>query len=363
MIDKSSSNLQKFFIESNSKFPNMASKESFYSEQSNQTSQNSRESQKQASSKTKYAQPKTIKTEVEHFFLKKKGDVEAYALNPQLGHIFHAKKRVIKVYKNGQIIQAIDIERNLKDEDEPKDSELFSEMVQEIMNLSIESFEEDESLLHFTHSRRNQHENSSFTVSRKLSQLGQSRPHQRQRLQNLNFNMLGQSGSKSILGGNSIRSADPEYDDSKSRSTSKNRKKGKKRGKKSRESSKKSNGEMSLDSQSKSKWRVSCIISVHQYLMVGFAKLDQVMVYKLGPNGKYEFSGKIDLKISKGFYKVIDMDYNPNSSYLCLVYSKFNLNNFTNENLQHGKSALIIEYGLINLTMLDAIKYSSKFTS
>ena len=94
--------------------------------------------------------------------------------------------------------------------------------------------------------------------------------------------------------------------------------------------------------------------------MVGFFNLDQILIYKMSNSGKYDFFGKIELKISKGFHKVIDMDYNTNSSYLSIVYSKYNLNNITNEKLQPGRASLIIEYGIINLTMLDAIKYSSK---
>jgi hypothetical protein len=99
---------------------------------------------------------------------------------------------------------------------------------------------------------------------------------------------------------------------------------------------------------------------VNQYLLVGFINLDQIVIYKMSNNGKYDFIGKIDLKISKGFHKVIDMDYNLNSSYLSVVYSRYNLNNLANENLHPGKVSMIIEYGVINLTMLDAIKYSSK---
>ena len=366
MISKSSSNLQKFFVESNSKFPQLASKESFYSEQSHQSS---RDSQQQVSSKSKQARPKTVKTEIEHFFLKKKGDVEAFALNPQLGHVFHAKKRVIKVYKNGQTIQVIDVERHLNDEVEQKESELFSEMVQEIMNVSIESVEEDESLLHFTHSRRQRLEESGLSVSHRLSRLIQSRPPKRQRLKNLDLGMMTQTGTKSLLGKESLKSTEQVQAGSNGGSLHSNQ--GGEAFPETNETGElsepivhdslgKSIMDVSLDSHYKPKWRISCIASVHHYLMVGFIKLDQVLIYKMTLKGGYEYSGKIDLKISKGFYKVIDMDYNPNSSYLCLVYSKFNLNDLTNESPGQEPVGQTIEYGLINLTMLDAIKYSSK---
>jgi hypothetical protein len=382
MIKQATSNLQKFFIESNSKLINLSSQESFYSEKSNDSNITSKESKKQKSinsKNSKNSKTKTVKTELEHFLLRKKGEIETYSLNPQLGHIFQAKKRTIKIFKNNQPLQLLNVELDLGCETKQEESELFSEMVQEIMNVSMESFEEDNSILHYTNSKKDQIANSSYSVSRRLSKLLQTNTSKRKRLNNDDFGVLMNLKKKSRTSLKNTKNKKENFtkksnfmfpamvqsqEESRSQSKDKNKNVEKSKEKNNLEMERgsryTSSVNLSLDSEFKPKWRISCIISVNQYLMVGLFNLDQILIYKMTNNGKYDFFGKIELKISKGFHKVIDMDYNSNSSYLSIVYSKFNLNNITNQNLQPGRASLIIEYGIINLTMLDAIKYSSK---
>lgn len=378
MISKSNTNLQKLFIDSHSRMDQYASQDSFYSQESKENSSPSQAS-KSVNSQSKNSVHSKSKTELEHFWLKKKGEVITYSMNPQLGHIFQAKKRFIKIYKNNQPLQMLNVAQCLNTDSKNEDPEKFSEMVYEIMNVSMDSVEDDESLLHYTNAKNDTGIISSgYSVSRKFSQLLRSKPAKRNRLKDpefdetvenqslvtSNYDKVGKKGKKTRRKSNfQILKKNHDISASKVSKAREDEAASKQISKESRLSQRvskyTSSVNLSLDSQFNPKWRISCIISVNQYLLVGFINLDQIVIYKMKNDGKYEFLGKIDLKISKGFHKVIDMDYNLNSSFLSLVYSRYNLN-FNNEKLHPAKASMIIEYGVINLTMLDAIKYSSK---
>ena len=303
--------------------------------------------------------------------MKMKGKIKTYAVNPSMNLIFTAYKRQIKIYKYKRLIQSIDISECLLNSETPdKDEDVYSDLVQEVMNVSMESeFGETDSL---TCQELTQKSNMRIKAQKDRKMGDDS--NKIKFMIDMNKEMGNRIGSQTDLNYKkklSVHDSEQKQNkvekeegagqvvvtlkevlesDERSRSTDHELY--------SQKSDSDGEEDISFDAKSQPKWRISCIECVNQYLVVGLMHLDKILLYEVDDKLNYVFKFKLDIKNSKGFFQMIDIDSFIGSSYITVTFSRYKPNGLTSNSLANKSSSLIVEYGVINLTVLNAIKYS-----